>query len=500
MSAPIVSFEAITKRFPGIVALDRVTLSVAPATIHGLVGENGAGKSTLGRVLAGIYAPDAGRILLDGKPVRFSSPLDALRAGVGIVHQELTFCENLTVAENLCLERLPARGPFVSVRRLQRRARELLAPIAPELDVSRRMAALPISQQQLVQIAGAIARGARVIVFDEPTSSLSQFEVQRLHELIRRVRAQGVTSLYITHRMSEVLALCSTVSVLRDGRLVATHPVAQVDEDLLVSLMIGRPLAEYFPAHVQAQPGAELLRVEGLTSPGRFADVSLRLRAGEVLGIAGLVGAGRTELAQALFGLDPAVHGQIFLAGRPVRITSPRQAIALGVGLVPEDRKRHGLVLSMSAGANLSLPVLERLAHFGWIRAREERALVAHFFQRLAVRAASPEVRAAALSGGNQQKVVLAKWLAARCRVLILDEPTRGVDVGSKAEIHGLIDELARQGTGVLLISSELPEVLNLSTRVLVLRAGRVVGELTRSEADQETVMRLMAGLSTGEN
>lgn len=495
MGTPQVELRRITKRFPGIVALHEVSVTIAAGSCHGLVGENGAGKSTLGKVLAGLHLPDAGELLVDGRPVRLSSPLQALQAGVGMVHQELAFCENMTVAENLCLDRLPHVGGWLARRQLEARARELLAPIAPDLDISRRLGDLPVSQQQLVQIAAAVGRGARIIVFDEPTSSLSEVEARRLQALIRQLQQQGVTCIYISHRLPEVFALCDTVTVLRDGRVVTTQPVAELSEDTVVALMIGRRLEEYFPRHLAAAPGQELLAVRGLSSPGKFRDVTLSLRAGEVVGIAGLVGAGRTELAEAIFGLDPAVRGEVRVAGQPLSLTSPRQALARGLGLVPEDRKRHALVLSMTARENLTLPLLDRLARLGWINRREEGRLVRETFQRLRVRAASPEVAAAALSGGNQQKLVLARWLAARCQILLLDEPTRGVDVGAKAEIHGLIDDLARSGSAILLISSELPEILNLSTRILVMREGRVVGEMARDQATAETVLRLMAGL-----
>ena len=492
---PLVRCEGLSKRFPGVLALDGVSLELAAGSCYGLVGENGAGKSTLGRILAGIYAPDAGTLYLDGRPVRFGSPREALQAGVAVVHQELSFCENLSVAENLCLEDLPHRGPVLSRRRLYQRAHELLAAIGARVEVRRRLGELAISQQQLVQIAAAVGRGARVIVFDEPTSSLSQAEAERLFALIRHLQARGVTALYISHRLRELFALCDTITVLRDGRLVATRPAAELTEDALVEMMIGRRLEEYFPTHLGAETGEELLRVEGLSSPGKFAGVSFRLHAGEVLGLAGLVGAGRTEVAQALYGLDPAATGKVWLQGRPLPLGSPPVAISRGLGLVPEDRKRHGVVLSMSLRANLTLPILGRLSRWSWIRHGAERALVSQYVGQLRIRAAGQEALMAALSGGNQQKTVLARWLAARCRVLILDEPTRGVDVGAKAEIHALVDQLAREGSGVLLISSELPEVINLSTRVLVLRAGRVAAELPRAQADQETLLRLMAGI-----
>jgi ABC-type sugar transport system ATPase subunit len=495
VSTPALRFEGITKRFPGVLALEDVTFDVARGSCHALCGENGAGKSTLGKVLAGIHASDGGRLIVEGRPVRFEDPRAALAAGIGMVHQELAFCDNLTVAENLCLSHLPRRGVFLSAEEMRRRARALLQDVGAEgIDVSRAVGALTVGQQQMVQIAAAVGGGARIVVFDEPTSSLSRYEAERLYELIGRLRARGVTCLYVSHRLEEIFRLCDTVTVLRDGRHVATQPAAELDEGALVRLMIGRTLEEYFPGHFGAQPGAELLRVEDYSSPGRFAEVSLAVRAGEVVGLAGLVGAGRSELAQAIFGLDPDARGAVFVDGRPVSIRSPIEAMRLGLGLVPEDRKRQGLVLSMSALANTTLPILPRLARLTWILRRRERSLAREEFERLRVRTPDLLFPAAGLSGGNQQKIVLAKWLAARCRVLLLDEPTRGVDVGAKAELHALIDRLAAQGSAVLLISSELPELIALSTRIVVLREGRVAGELAHAEASQESLMRLMAG------
>jgi ABC-type sugar transport system ATPase subunit len=347
-----------------------------------------------------------------------------------------------------------------------------------------------------VQIASAVGGGARILVFDEPTSSLSQVDAERLYDLIDRLKARGVTCIYVSHRMPEIFRLCDAVSVLRDGRHVDTRPIGGLTENDLVRMMIGRPLAEYFPGHLSAQPGEELLRVEDLSLTGAFHDVSFSLRAGEVVGLAGLVGAGRSEVARAIFGLEPRATGRVFLDGKPVRIRTPAQAIRLGIGLVPEDRKKEGLVLTESGKHNTSLPILKRLARFAWVRRGEERALAREYFGRLRVRTPSVDAGVAGLSGGNQQKVVLARWLAARSRVLILDEPTRGVDVGAKAEIHALIDQLAAQGHAVLLISSELPEVLSLSSRILVLRAGRLVAEVPREGATQDRLLALMAGLA----
>jgi ribose transport system ATP-binding protein len=491
-----IRFDHITKRFPGVLALHDVSLEMAEGECHALCGENGAGKSTLGKILAGIYAPDAGRLLLHGQPVRLSNPRDALQAGVGMVHQELAFCENLTVAENLCLGSLPSRSGFVARVELARRAQAMLAEIGTDLDVQRRVGELSIAQQQMLQIAAAVGNGARIIVFDEPTSSLSQLDAERLYDLIGRLKLRGVTCIYVSHRMSEIFRLCDSVSVLRDGRHVATCSVPGLTEDSLVQMMIGRTLGEYFPQHLDAQPGEELLRVEGLGVPGKFQDISFSLQAGEVVGLAGLVGAGRSDLAQTLFGLEPGAQGRVYVRGQRVELSRPNEAIRLGIGLVPEDRKRQGLVLSQSGVHNTSLPILRRLSRLTWVRRKQERQLAGDYFDRLRVRAPGLDSLVAGLSGGNQQKIVLARWLAARSRILILDEPTRGVDVGAKAEIHALIDQLAAQGNAVLLISSELPEVINLSRRILVLRAGRLVAEVSRADASQDQLLYLMAGLT----
>ncbi|HOX27652.1 MAG TPA: sugar ABC transporter ATP-binding protein [bacterium] len=492
---PIVRFEGIVKKFPGIVALSDVNLSITAGSCHGLVGENGAGKSTLGKILAGIHPHEGGKVFVDGKQVKFSGPVDALNAGIGIVHQELAFCENMSIAENLCLQKLPSRGIFVSRKEMKEQAKRLLATIDADLDVDRPLGELTVSQQQLVQIAAAVGRGAKVIIFDEPTSSLSQHEAERLFALIKDLQKRGVTSIYVSHRIKEIFYLCDTITVLRDGKVAGTRKTLELDENSLVELMIGRRIEEYFPAHLKAELGEELLRVENLSSPGKFSNINFSLRAGEVLGFAGLVGAGRTEISEALFGLDPNATGDVYIKGRKVEIKSATEAVSLGLGLVPEDRKRHGLVLLMSCKDNLTLPILERISRFSFIKQREEKEVVNEYFKKMRVRARSIDALVASLSGGNQQKIVLARWLAAKCGILALDEPTRGVDVGAKAEIHSLIDQLAKDGAGVLLISSELPEVINLSTRILVLRHGKIASELSREKSDQDTIMRLMAGL-----
>ena len=494
MTVPRLRIRNVTKRFPGIVALRDVSFDVAAGSCHAICGENGAGKSTLGRIVAGLHQADEGHVELDGHAVRFTSPRDALAAGVAMVHQELAFCDNLTVGDNLCLRSLPHRFGFVDRDAVRMRARELLAAAGATIDPDRDMRSLSVAEQQVVQIAAAVGEGARVIIFDEPTSSLGDAESERLYALIGQLKEQGVTQLFVSHRMPEIFALCDTITVLRDGEHVATQPTASLTEASLVRLMIGRELGEYFPAHAESSRGEERLRVEHLTSPGLFQDVSFAVHSGEVVGLAGLVGAGRSEIARAIFGLDDRATGTISVRGRPVRIRSPRDAMAYGIGFVPEDRKKQGLVLGMKSRENATLPTLSRFARAGWIDGGAERTAVEQSFNRVALRTGR-ESTVSSLSGGNQQKVVLSKWLTANSDLLILDEPTRGVDVGAKAELHAWIDQKAAEGAAVLLISSELPELLTLSSRILVLRGGRLRGELSREVATQDALLRLMAGL-----
>lgn len=495
MTSPILSFQHLTKRFPGVLALDDVSFDIPAGECHAIVGENGAGKSTLGKIIAGIYRPTSGRVLLDGVAVEHLTPLEAAQAGIGIVHQELAFCPNLSIAENLFLGVMPARCGFVNWREMRRQAESMLANVGLEVDPATPMSALSTGQEQLVQIAVAVGRRARIIIMDEPTSSLSQAEAERLFEIIQRLRRDGVTILYVSHRLEEIMRLCDRISVLRDGHYIETLITAQTNTDEIVRAMIGRRVEEYFPEHIGGEPGAPLLSVRGLTSPGVFHDISFEVRAGEIVGLAGLVGAGRSEVARAIFGIDPFTQGSIALSRQPVQLKSPLEAIRAGIGYLPEDRKRQGLVLSMSCRENLSLSIMERLKRWGLFDHRRDKTLAREYFERLRVRAPSVDSEIAGLSGGNQQKIAIAKWLASRCRVLILDEPTRGVDVGAKAEIHALIDQLATDGHGILLISSELPEVLNLSTRIIVLAGGRIAGELSREKANQEALMRLMANV-----
>lgn len=491
-------FENITKRFPGVVAVDNVSIEISKGSCHALVGENGAGKSTLGKILAGIHQPDGGKIFIDGAEKKFTDAGQAFKAGIGMVHQELEFCENLSVAENLCLSDLPAKAAIVNKKVLVEKARRMLKVIGAEhIDVDKRLGLLTVANQQLVQIAEAVGRNARILIFDEPTSSLSQAETENLFRLIDELKRKLITCIYISHRLAEIFRLCDGVTVLRDGKVVGTKNINEISEAKLIEMMIGRSFEAYFPKHIKSEKGPQLLRVENLSSPGKFENISFTLHAGQILGLAGLVGAGRTELAEGIFGLDKKTEGKIYIRDKQVNITTPSQALTYGIALVPEDRKRHGLVLSMNVAENICLSVLEKISNFfKSIRKRKLLAFIDKYFNLLKIKAASPWVAALGLSGGNQQKLVLAKSLATDCDILIVDEPTRGIDVGAKAEIHSLIDELAAKGKAILLISSELPELINLATNILVFRQGKITGSLSRDQVTQQKVLRLMTGLN----
>jgi ABC-type sugar transport system ATPase subunit len=497
----VIVFSHITKTFAGVVALSNVSCTIARGECHGWMGENGAGKSTLGKILAGIHRADSGQMTVDGKVYDPHSPRDAASAGIGMVHQELAFCPDLSIAENLCMGQYPTRMRLLLDRRgMVHRAKDLLAQIGVTmLDVTRPMRSLSTAQEQLVQIASAVGTGAGILIFDEPTSSLSETEAQNLFALIDRLKSRGVTIIYVSHRMPEVFRLCDRISILRDGRYVATVDRSRATPQELVKMMIGRTIEEFSPQHLQHKPADVLLRVSHLASPGVFDDICFEVRANEIVGFAGLVGAGRSEVARAIFGLDKHATGVIELRDKRLPIGSTRAAMRAGIGLVPEDRKRQGLVLMMGSRQNFSLAMLERFQRLGLINFGAEYRAANDYLSRLHVRSSSIDAPVASLSGGNQQKVALAKWLGRDAKVLIFDEPTRGVDVGAKAAIHRTIDDLARQGVGIMLISSELPELLNLSTRILVMRQGRLIAEVPGSQATQEHVLRLMAGVAASE-
>ncbi len=489
-------FHGITKRFPGVLALDGVGFAVERGTCHALIGENGAGKSTLGKILAGVHTADGGEIRLDGRAIAPASPLAARELGIAMVHQELAFCPNLSVAENLCLGDLPRRAGFVDRAVLRARAKAMLATIGADLDPDVIIGTLSTGREQLVQIAAAVGTGARVIVMDEPSSSLSAAETSELFRLVRELKGRGLTLIYVSHRLEELFALCDNITVLRDGRHVVTEKVAATNPHRVVTQMIGRELLIQTPAHLGHEPGPCRLAVQGLTSGKLFRDISLEVRAGEIVGVAGIVGAGRSEVAQAIFGLDPEATGRVTVGGKALPLGSIDAALAAGLGLVPEDRKRQGLVLGLNCRENTVLAALPGISRLGWVQRAAERALAQRYVSRLRVKTPSLDTITAGLSGGNQQKIALAKWLARSCDVLIIDEPTRGVDVGAKAEIYQLLDELACEGKALLVVSSELPELIGLCRRILVMRNGRLAGEVARADFSEATLMRLMAGVA----
>ncbi|HEY8447548.1 MAG TPA: sugar ABC transporter ATP-binding protein [Thermomicrobiales bacterium] len=492
--APAAEVIGVAKSFGAVQALRAVDLTLYPGETHALLGENGAGKSTLVKILAGIHLPDEGEIRISGQAVTLRSPLEARAHGIAVIHQHPTLFPDLDVAENIFMGRQP-RGRFGQIDWSAMRAEvdRLLAPLGVGFDSSTPVQGLAIADQQLVEIAKALSLDARILIMDEPTASLSAREVERLFAIVRRLRDHGVAILFVSHRLEEVFALADRITIFRDGARVITAPASDLTLEATIQHMVGRQLQTLFPKE-PAEIGDVVLRVEQLTRAGVFHDVSFELRRGEILGLFGLIGAGRTEVARVLFGVDRADSGTIHLDGKQVSLTSPAVALQLGIGYVPEDRHRQGLLLPFPIASNVTLPILPRLSRLGIVNRPKERDLAAEFARRLQVKAAGVEQAVAALSGGNQQKVVLAKWLAANPRVLILDEPTRGIDIGTKAEVHHLISRLAVQGLAILLISSELPEILGMADRVLVMHEGRITGIFDRDEADQERIMYAATG------
>jgi ABC-type sugar transport system ATPase subunit len=487
---PLLRVEGVSKRYGGVCALDGVSMEVAPGEVHALIGGNGAGKSTLSKVIAGVVRPDAGRILLDGKPATIRSPLDAQRHGIGIIFQELDLFTSLTVAENVAIRNVHVEKSWlVNSAALDRFCRPFLDQVGFHLPSSTRVEELSIGQMQLVAIARALSMGARLILMDEPTSSLSEDDVDRLFGLIRSLGRNGVSVVYVSHRMQEILRIADRITVLRDGRYVGTRSAADVTPEAIIAMMVGAELAQTVHA-ASHRTDRVLLTVRNLSS-AKLKGISFDVRAGEVLGIAGLVGAGRSELGAALFGLDPTAAGTVSIGGRDNVPPSPREAIARGLGLVPEDRKLQGLMMQMSVKENSTLSILPELAVAGLVDGRQEVSRSAGVLQRMALKAASYDAVVSSLSGGNQQKVLLSRWLLVDPDVLFLDEPTRGIDVSAKEDVYGVIEELARSGKGVILVSSELPELLRCSDRIMVLHEGRVTGMLESSEATQEKIMAL---------
>jgi rhamnose transport system ATP-binding protein len=490
---PRVRLTGISKRFDATAALTDVSMDLLAGEIHALVGENGAGKSTLVKILAGVHAPDAGTIALDGRPTVIHDPSASRALGIAVVHQEPRLFPDLSVAENVFLAN-PPTGPLgvISWREMRRAAAAVFEQLDVEMDVDETVRGLSMADQQLIEIAKALTLDARILILDEPTASLSTHEVDRLFAIVRRTRDHGVAVLFVSHRLEEVFELCDRATVFRDGRHVVTAATSKLTTADLVRYMVGREVT-LFPKG-EATIGEVLLDVRGLTRAGEFRDISFSVRAGEIVGLAGLVGAGRTEIARVLFGIERPTSGDFSVGGRPARFATPSDAVRAGIAYVPEDRHTDGLVLDFSIADNVTLPILPRLFPRLFTRRAAERAVARDYASRLDVRMTGVDQLAQALSGGNQQKVVIAKWLATKPRVLILDEPTRGVDIGAKVEVHRIISELAASGLGILLISSDLPEVLAMSDRILVLHEGRLVAEIPGREATEERVMFAATG------
>ena len=489
MSENILELKKITKRFSSVEVLHEVSFSLKAGEVHALLGENGAGKSTLVKVITGVHRPDGGGIILNDQPVEFNDPRESRQAGIAAIYQELSLFPDLDVAENIFVGRQPvAAGGRIDWKKLYKDAGDLLTSLGVSLDLKQKARSLSIAQQQIVEIARAFSINARILIMDEPTSSLTLNEVDDLFRLVRRLRNEGTAIIFISHRLEELFELADRVTVLRDGTYVDTVALKDVSRDDLIRMMVGRTISNLFPK-LDVEAGEVVLKVENLSHTGIFENISFELRKGEILGMAGLVGAGRTDVARAIFGVEPPTAGQIFINGQQVEITSPQQAIQLGLAYVPEDRQLHGLIPQMNITTNISLPMLASYAQRGWLREKVESTAAFAAARQMEVRANNIWQKARELSGGNQQKIVLAKWLSTTPKIMILDEPTRGIDVGTKAAVHALMSKLASEGMAILMISSELPEVLGMSDRVIVMREGRLTGHFTRAEATQEKII-----------
>jgi rhamnose transport system ATP-binding protein len=491
----LLELRDISKSYGGVQALTDVSFAIRAGTVHGLVGENGAGKSTLVKIITGVVEQDNGELLIDGEPVWIGDAQTAHRLGIVAMYQEPTVFPDLSVAENVFAGRHPRnRVRAVDWRAMQTEAMRILGELGVDFGPDTPVRGLGVADRQLLEIAKALSTNARLLIMDEPTAALSPNEVENLFATVRKLRGRGVAVVYISHRLEEVGGLADTITILRDGRHIETRPAVELSQGEIIRLMVGRSLDALFPKE-EAEIGDVVLSARGLTRRGIFGDISFELRRGEIVGLAGFVGAGRTEVARSIFGVDPLDDGELEIEGRPFRPRSPRAALRRGLAYLPEDRLHQGLVQPMSVSDNLSMAVLPELTPAGFLRPSRERALARRFMEQLRIKATSPAQVVRSLSGGNQQKVVLGKWLAAEPRILLLDEPTHGVDVGTKADVHRTISHLATQGLTILLISSELPEILGMSDRILVMREGRLVAELSRAEATQERVIQAAAGV-----
>ncbi|RKT13747.1 monosaccharide ABC transporter ATP-binding protein (CUT2 family) [Paraburkholderia sp. RAU2J] len=491
---PLISVKRLNKSFPGVRALHEVQFELMAGEVHALMGENGAGKSTLMKILAGVYTRDSGEILYDGQPVEFQSPRDAQAVGVGIIHQELQLMNHLSVAQNMFVGREPRGrlGLFLDEDKLNAQARDILARMHVNLDPRALVGALTVARQQMVEIAKALSFDSRVLIMDEPTSALNDAEIAELFRIIRELKSRGVGIIYISHKMDELKQIADRVTVMRDGEYVATVAAQDTSVEAIIGMMVGRTLTDIEPSHSTGEKGELALEVKNLNAGPLVRDVSFTLRKGEILGFAGLMGAGRTEVARAVFGADPIESGEIVVKGARAIIRSPRDAVKRGIGYLSEDRKRFGLATGMDVESNIVMSNLSKFLTFNFfLRRAQIRKTASHFINLLAIRTPSAAQEVRLLSGGNQQKIVIAKWLERDCDVLFFDEPTRGIDVGAKNEIYKLLRALASEGKAVVMISSELPEILRMSDRVIVMCEGRITGELSAAEATQERIMHL---------
>jgi ABC-type sugar transport system ATPase subunit len=486
----ILKIKSITKEFPGVKALDNVSINIERGTIHGLIGENGAGKSTLIKILAGIYQPNSGDIKLNGEICRFDSPIEARRAGISVVHQEIKLSEPLSVAENMFIGNLMMKGFLVDWKGMRQRAQEIVDEMGMDIDVNAQVSSLTVAKKQIVEIMHAINNNSKILIMDEPSAVLTDRELDSMFRTVNQLRDKGITIIYISHRLEEVFRLCDNVSVLRDGQHIGTIPVAEVNRKQLIQMMVGREMGLEYPKEV-GKIGDTILEVKNLKRGKVLKDISFSVRAGEVFGISGLVGAGRTELARAILGIDSIDSGEIFVRGKKVRYRSFADAIHDGLGLIPEDRKLQGLVQIMSVKKNTTLVNLGRVIKGGIINNSLEDTYSREYTEKLNVSTPSMETEVQYLSGGNQQKVVIAKWLFKEADILFLDEPTRGIDVGAKTEIYRLINQMVKEGRTVIMISSEMPEILGMCDRIMVMHEGQKMGEMDAVDASQEKIMAL---------
>jgi ribose transport system ATP-binding protein len=489
--------EGISKSFPGVKALNNVHLNVRKGEVHGLVGENGAGKSTLMKILSGAYGKDKGEIYWQGQKVEINKPKDSESLGIAIIYQEFNLVPQLSISENIWLGREPLANKtlhLIDWNEMHKKSSQMLQELNLEIDPTRPVAGLGVASQQMIEIAKALSLNAKLLIMDEPTSALSKNEIDQLFSVIRKLKAKGVSVIYISHHLDEVYEICDRGTVLRDGNYIATIDPKETTKDQLIQLMVGRTLDQQYPK-IKTKRGKELLRVENLNQKNILKDINFSAYAGEILGISGLVGAGRTELVKAVFGVDPIDSGKIFVGGNEIKIKSPQSAIQAGMGLLPEDRKYEGLVLKLSVKQNVSMASLDKFKRHGMLQLKIEKIKVMDFIDKLRILTPSIEKEVQNLSGGNQQKVVLAKWLASQSQILIFDEPTRGIDVGAKVEVYNLMNELVKNGVAVIMVSSEMPELLGMSDRILVMQQGRLMCEFNCEEATQEKILSAAMGV-----